>query len=80
MKYSCPSSYCDIPNVRFNYYRRLVGYTFMRHIQKHPDDNAARIQLYFLAYHDNINRFGQYMMGNQGPEEYARLFWGGSYL
>lgn len=76
--YSCPSTYCDIPNVRFNYYRRLIGYTYLRHLEKYPDDNAAKVQFYFLAYRENINRFGEYMYGNQSAAEYISLFWNGS--
>lgn len=78
MNYSCPSTYCDIPNVRFNYYRRLIGYTYLRHLEKHPDDKNAKLQFYFLAYRENINRFGEYMMGNQSAAEYISLFWNGS--
>ena len=73
--YSCPSTYCDIPNVRFNYYRRLIGYTYLRHLEKHPDDKDAKLQFYFFAYRENINRFGEYMMGNQSAAEYINLFW-----
>ena len=75
---SCPSTYCDIPNVRFNYYRRLIAYTYLRHLERYPDDTDAKIQFYFLAYRENINRFGEYMMGNQSAAEYISLFWNGS--
>ncbi len=78
--YSCPSTYCDIPNVRFNYYRRLIAYTYLKHIERHPDDKDAKIQFYFLAYRENINRFGSYMMGNQSAAEYISLFWNGSII
>lgn len=78
INYSCPSTYCDIPNVRFNYYRRLIGYTYLRHLEKHPDDKNAKLQFYFLAYRENINRFGEYMMGNQSAAEYISIFWNGS--
>ncbi len=80
MNYSCPSTYCDIPNVRFNYYRRLIGYTYLRHLEKYPDDKDAKLQFYFLAYRENINRFGEYMMGNQSAAEYISLFWNGSVI
>lgn len=76
--YSCPSTYCDIPNVRFNYYRRLIGYTYLKHLERHPGDRDAKVQFYFLAYRENINRFGEYMMGNQSAAEYISLFWNGS--
>ena len=79
-KYSCPSTYCEIPNVRFNYYRRLVAYTMLRHIQNTPDDDAAKVAFYSLAWRDNINRFGQYYFGNQSTAEYIVLFWNGSVL
>lgn len=76
--YSCPSTYCDIPNVRFNYYRRLIGYTYLRHLELYPDDTDAKVQFYFLAYRENINRFGEYIMGNQSSAEYISIFWNGS--
>ena len=79
-RYSCPSTYCDIPNVRFNYYRRLIAYTYLRHLERYPDDKAAKVQFYFLAYRENINRFGEYMMGNQSATEYIRIFWNGSLI
>lgn len=78
LKYSCPSTYCDIPNVRFNYYRRLIAYTYLKHLGRHPEDKAAKIQFYFLAYRENINRFGEYILGNQSAAEYISLFWNGS--
>ena len=65
-------------NVRFNYYRRLIAYTYLKHIERHPDDKDAKIQFYFLAYRENINRFGSYIMGNQSAAEYISLFWNGS--
>ena len=80
LKYSCPSTYCDIPNVRFNYYRRLIAYTYLRHLERHPEDKDARIQFYFLAYRENINRYGEYILGNQSAAEYISLFWNGSTL
>lgn len=76
--YSCPSTYCDIPNVRFNYYRRLIGYTYLKHLERYPNDKDAKIQFYFLAYRENINRFGEYMIGNQSAAEYISIFWNGS--
>lgn len=74
MNYSCPSTYCDIPNIRFNYYRRLIGYTYLRHLERYPGDKDAKLQFYFIAYRENINRFGEYKMGNQSAAEYIRLF------
>ena len=80
LRHSCPSTYCDVPNVRFNYYRRLIGYIYLRHLERYPDDINAKIQFYFLAYRENINRFGKYMMGNQSAAEYISIFWNGSTL
>jgi hypothetical protein len=79
-KYSCPSTYCEIPNVRFNYYRRLVAYTILRHIEKNPDDDAAKVAFYCLARRENINRFGSYQYCNQSVTEKVSLFWKGSML
>lgn len=78
--YSCPSTYCERPNVRFNYYRRLIAYTYLRHIERHPDDKVAIIQYCCLAEQDNINRFGEYMFGHEGGTEYILLFWSGAVL
>lgn len=78
--YSCPSTYCYVPNIRFNHYRRLVAYTYLRHLQRHPEDNLAKIQYYYLAQQDNINRFGEYMFGNQSGAEFINLFWNGEWL
>ena len=79
-KYSCPSTYCEIPNVRFNYYRRLVAYTSLKHIESHPDDIAAKVLFYCLAFRTNIDRFGEYMFGNQSAAEEISLFWNGDVL
>lgn len=74
------STYSQIPNVRFNYYRRLVAYTMLRHVEKHPYDTAARVAFFFLSYRNNINRFGEFMLGNQSSAELISLFWHGSVL
>lgn len=79
-KYSCPSTFCEIPNVRFNYYRRLVAYTALKHIETHPDDIAAKVLFYCLAFRTNIDRFGEYMFGNQSATERIYLFWNGDVL
>lgn len=78
LRFSCPSTDCAVPNVRFNYYRRLIGYTYLKHLERYPDDKDAKIQFYFLAYRENVNRFGKYMMGNQSAAEYISIFWNGS--
>ncbi len=79
-KYSCPSTFCELPNVRFNYYMRLVAYTILRHVQNYPDHTAAKVMFYSFALNTNIDRFGEYMMGNQSAAEYIYLFWNGSVL
>ena len=79
-KYSCPSTFCEIPNVRFNYYRRLVAYTALKHIETHPDDIAAKVLFFCLALRTNIDRFGEYMFGNQSATERIYLFWNGDVL
>lgn len=72
--YSCPSTFCDIDNLRFNYFRRLIGYTYLRHIEAHPTDDRAKLQFFHLAYRENINRFGAYFMGNQSAAEHFYLY------
>lgn len=79
-RYCGISTYSQIPNVRFNYYRRLVAYTMFRHVEKHPYDTAARVAFFFFSYRDNINRFGEFMFGNQSTAELISLFWHGSVL
>ncbi|MBR5029069.1 MAG: hypothetical protein IKX51_07610 [Bacteroidales bacterium] len=79
-KYRCPSTYCEIPNVRFNYYRRLVAYTSLKYIESHPDDMAAKVLFYCLAFRTNIDRFGEYYFGNQSAAEEIYLFWNGDVL
>lgn len=79
-KYCCPSTYCEIPNVLFNYYRRLVAYASLKHIEAHPDDIAAKVLFYCLAFRTNIDRFGEYMFGNQSAAEEIYLFWNGDVL
>ena len=78
--YSCPSTYCYVPNIRFNHFRRLVAYTYLRHMQHHPDDRVAKAQYYYLAWQQNINRFGDYMLGNQSGSEHIALYWYGEVL
>lgn len=80
MMYRCSSTFCEIPNVRFNYYRRLVAYTSLKHIESQPDDIAAKVLFYCLAFRTNIDRFGEYMFGNQSAAEEISLFWNGDVL
>lgn len=79
-RYSCPSTYCERTNVRFNYYKRLIAYTFLRHIERHRDDKIAIIQYACLAEQGNIDRFGEYMLGHQGAAELIYIFWFGGVL
>ena len=79
-EYTCPSTFCYVPNLRFNYYRRLIAYTYLCHIHNHPDDNWAKLQYYYLCHENNIRKFGEYNMGNQSAAEYIYLFWNKSVL
>lgn len=73
--YSCPSTYCYCFNQRYNYYRRLVAYTYLRHIQAFPDDDTAKLQYFFHCFIENILRMGEYPFGNQTAAEVINLFW-----
>ena len=73
--YTCPSSWCYSPNLRYNHYRRMIAYTTLRHIEAHPEDDLAKIQYYFLAMHSNIIRFNPYPFGNSSGYEFMNLYW-----
>ena len=74
--YSCPSTYCYSPNLRYNHFRRMIAYTTLRHIEAHPDDELARVQYYFMVMHTNILRlFHPYPYGNSAALEYIALYW-----
>lgn len=74
--YSCPSTYCYSPNLRYNHFRRMIAYTTLRHIEAHPEDELARVQYYFMVMHTNILRlFHPYPYGNSAALEYISLFW-----
>ena len=74
--YSCPSTYCYSPNLRYNHFRRMIAYTTLRHIEAHPEDELARIQYYFMVMHTNILRlFHPYPYGNSAALEYISLYW-----
>lgn len=78
--YSCPSTFCYVPNSRFNYYRRLIAYTYLCHIHNNPDDNWAKLQYYYLCQENSIRKFGDYLFGNQSGAEHIYLFWHKSVL
>ncbi len=74
--YSCPSTYCYSPNLRYNHFRRMIAYTTLRHIEAHPEDELARVQYYFMVMHTNILRlFHPYPYGNSAALEYISLYW-----
>lgn len=74
--YSCPSTYCYSPNLRYNHYRRMIAYTTLRHIEAHPEDELARVQYYFMVMHTNILRLNHpYPFGNSAATEYMLLYW-----
>lgn len=74
--YSCPSTYCYSPNLRYNHFRRMIAYTTLRHIEAHPEDELARVQYYFMVMHTNILRFNHpYPFGNSAATEYMLLYW-----
>ena len=74
--YSCPSSYCYSPNLRYNHFRRMIAYTTLRHIEAHPEDELARVQYYFMVMHTNILRLNHpYPYGNSGALEHIMLYW-----
>lgn len=74
--YSCPSTFCYSPNLRYNHYRRMIAYTTLRHIEAHPEDELARVQYYFMVMHTNILRLNHpYPFGNSAATEYMLLYW-----
>ena len=73
--YSCPSTYCYSPNLRYNHFRRMIAYVTMRHIEAHPEDLQARLQYYFMVAHTNIIRFNPYPYGNSSAYEFLNLYW-----
>ena len=80
LMYSCPSRDCYSYNQRYNYYKRLIAYTYIRHIQSYPEDDMAKIQFFYLCNTDNILKNGEYLYGNQSAVERILLFWYGSVL
>ena len=60
LPYSCPSTFCYSPNLRYNYYRRLVAYAMLRHIDELPGDIIAWHKFLDLAMRENILRGGEF--------------------
>ena len=73
--YTCPSTYCYSPNLRYNHFRRMIAYVTMRHIEAHPEDLQARLQYYFMVAHTNILRFNPNPLGNSSAYEFLNLYW-----
>ena len=74
--YSCPSTWCYSPNVRYNHFRRLIAYTTLRHIEAHPEDEFARLQYYYMVMHTDILRLNHpYPYGNSSATEAILLYW-----
>ena len=77
--YSCPSKDCYCYNQRYNYYRKLIAYTYLRHIEAYPE-YTAKIQYLFLCSENDILKEGEYPYGNQSAAEVIYLFWKGVVL
>ena len=74
--YSCPSTWCYSPNLRYNHFRRMIAYTTLRHIEAHPEDELARVQYYFMVMHTNILRLNHpNPFGNSAATEAMMLYW-----
>lgn len=73
----CASKDCYSPNIRYNYYRRLVAHTILKHVEAHPDDTTARFLFQRLSAQLNIMRNGPYPYGNQAALERMYVFWQG---
>lgn len=78
--YSCLSKDCYCYNQRYNYYRRLIAYIYLRHIEAFHGDDAAKIQYLFLCGENDILKEGNYPYGNQSAAEVINLFWKGVVL
>lgn len=74
---ACASTYCYSPNIRYNYYRRLVAHTILKYVEAHPDDTTARFLFQRLSAQLNIMRNGPYPYGNQAALERMYVFWQG---
>jgi hypothetical protein len=75
--YACASKDCYSPNIRYNYYRRLVAHTILKYVAAHPDDVTARFLFQRLSAQVNILRHGPYSYGNQSALEWMYVFWNG---
>ena len=63
----------EIPNHFYNDFRRKCYVSCLDRIQRHPDDRCAMACAYSIAGRVNLNRFGQYMMGNEAVPEIISL-------
>jgi len=75
--HACASKDCYSPNIRYNYYRRLVAHTILKYVAAHPDDVTARFLFQRLSAQVNILRHGPYSYGNQSALEWMYVFWNG---
>lgn len=74
--YSCHSSYCYSPNLRYNHFRRMMAYVTLRHIEAHPEDELARLQYYYIVMHTDILRVHHpYPYGNSSAFEAIMIYW-----
>ena len=74
--YTCPSTYCYSPNLRYNHFRRLVALALLRHIDSHPTDAFAWLKFRSLATRPSIMRFGDWFGGNQALGESFAIYYG----
>lgn len=59
----------SIPNEAYNLMRRRVFTTALRYAAKNPADQYARFMMLDIVSDPNLNRFGEFMFGNQTPIE-----------
>ena len=63
-----------IPNLQYNALRLIVAHTMLNHIIEHPDDEKAIRAFLYLSACANINRYGDFLFGNQNIEEQMITF------
>lgn len=63
-----------IPNLQYNALRLIVAHTMLNHIIEHPDDEEAIRAFLYLSACANINRYGDFLFGNQNFEEQMITF------
>lgn len=68
------STYSEIPNEIYNWYRRSCVIGILSYIEKHPGDTFAVNTCFVLSATNNILRFGSYPYGNQYITEMYSLF------